>query len=177
MASGSGSNFENIVSACQSGEINAQVIQLIASTSRAFAIERARRLNIEHQVILNPKSVEIAIDKFKPDFIVLAGYLKKLSDGLVQKYPKQILNIHPSLLPKFGGHGMYGHHVLNAILNSKQSHSGATVHWVNENFDEGPIYAQESFALSANENLESLRNKTAEVEQRLYIRVLKEVCA
>lgn len=108
-------------------------------------------------------------------FVVLAGYLKKISKSLILKFPNRIINLHPSLLPKYGGKGMFGKHIHQAVLEAKETYSGITIHYVNDAFDEGEIIAQFSIALTAGENLESLQLKISELEKKHFGEVIVKI--
>lgn len=116
--------------------------------------------------------LESVLDNYKVDLIVLAGYLKLIGNRLISKYT--IINTHPSLLPKFGGKGMYGMNVHKAVIEAKEKFSGPTVHFVNNNYDEGNIISQTKFKLSNDETPDSLSRKVQEVEKIQLINVLKQ---
>ena len=116
--------------------------------------------------------LECVLDNYKVDLIVLAGYLKLIGNRLISKYT--IINTHPSLLPKFGGKGMYGMNVHKAVIEAKEKFSGPTVHFVNNNYDEGNIISQTKFKLSNDETPDSLSRKVQEVEKIQLINVLKQ---
>ena len=116
--------------------------------------------------------LESVLDNYTVDLIVLAGYLKLIGNRLISKYT--IINTHPSLLPKFGGKGMYGMNVHKAVIEAKEIFSGPTVHFVNNNYDEGNIISQTKFKLSNDETPDSLSKKVQEVEKIQLINVLKQ---
>ncbi len=115
------------------------------------------------------------LEKRHVDLILLAGYMKRIPKAIIERYPKRILNIHPALLPKFGGEGMYGMHVHRAVIDAKEKESGATVHFVNEDYDKGEIIIQGKVAVASDETPESLAVKVLEVEHRIYIEALVQV--
>ncbi|MCS7184446.1 MAG: phosphoribosylglycinamide formyltransferase [bacterium] len=182
-ASGEGRNFENIVKACRSGYIkNSKVVILIASKMDAGVVKRSTNLGIEYKVIEKNKNMDIQefnylifneIKYRKIDLICLAGFIYRITNPLLYFFNNRILNIHPALLPEFGGKGMYGDRVFKAILESKVRRSGVTVHIVNEELDKGPVIIQEEFELSENETIETLKTKTHNIENRLYPFVLR----
>ncbi len=112
------------------------------------------------------------LQQHKVDLILLSGYMKKLGPKMLTEYPHRILNIHPSLLPKFGGKGMYGDHVHQAVLDNHAKETGATVHIVTAEYDQGPILNQQSVSLGNNESLESIREKVRQIEAHLYVDTL-----
>ncbi|MEE1389763.1 MAG: formyltransferase family protein [Clostridia bacterium] len=141
-------------------------------------MERAKNSNIPTYIISGKDKDEIDIElenvltNYSVDLIVLAGYLKLIGSRLINKYT--IINTHPSLLPKFGGKGMYGMNVHKAVVEAKEEFSGPTVHFVNNNYDEGNIISQTKVKLSSNETAESLAKKVQEVEKIQLIDVLKK---
>lgn len=151
---------------------------VVSNNPNAYALERAKMINIPTYVITGKNKEEIDIelenvlDNYKVDLIVLAGYLKLIGNRLISKYT--IINTHPSLLPKFGGKGMYGMNVHKAVIEAKEEFSGPTVHFVNNNYDEGNIISQAKIKLSNDETPESLAKKVQEVEKVQLINVLKK---
>ena len=111
----------------------------------------------------------------KIDLIVLAGYLKKIPAEFIHLYPQKIINIHPSLLPKYGGKGMYGNHVHNEVLKSKETESGITIHYVNEEFDKGKVIAQFKCTINNRETLETLKKKIQKLEHRHYPEIIESI--
>ncbi len=112
------------------------------------------------------------LEKRKVDLILLAGYMKRVPKEVVRRYSNRMLNIHPALLPKFGGQGMYGMNVHRAVIEAKETESGATVHFVTENYDDGEIIVQEKVQIAPDETPESLASKVLEVEHRIYTEAL-----
>lgn len=151
---------------------------VVSNNSNAYALERAKMNNIPTYIITGKSKEEIDIelesvlDNYTVDLIVLAGYLKLIGNRLISKYT--IINTHPSLLPKFGGKGMYGMNVHKAVIEAKEKFSGPTVHFVNNNYDEGNIISQTKFKLSNDETPDSLSRKVQEVEKIQLINVLKQ---
>ena len=150
---------------------------VVSNNQNAYALERARKSNIPTYVIVgkNKEEIDIELDnvfsKYNIDLIVLAGYLKLIGNRLIDKYT--IINTHPSLLPKFGGKGMYGMNVHKAVIEAKEAFSGPTVHFVNNNYDEGNIISQTKIELSNDETPESLAKKVQAAEKFQLINVLK----
>ena len=151
---------------------------VVSNNPNAYALERAKNSNIPTYIISVKDKDEIDIelesvlDDYNVDLIVLAGYLKLIGNRLISKYT--IINTHPSLLPKFGGKGMYGMNVHKAVIEAKEEFSGPTVHFVNNNYDEGNIISQAKIKLSNDETPESLAKKVQEVEKVQLINVLKK---
>ena len=181
-ASGRGSNFQAILNAIQEGYLPARVTVLISNKADAGAFEIARAQDIPAVQISQAKfSSEDAfaqglldlLRNHQVEFIALAGYLKRIPARVVQQYRNCIVNIHPALLPAFGGPGMYGHRVHEAVLESGATVSGATVHVVDEEYDRGPIVMQKSVAVSGDETPDSLAAKVLAVEHELYPLALK----
>jgi phosphoribosylglycinamide formyltransferase-1 len=151
LASGGGSNFQAVLDRVASGDLNARAVFLACNNSSAGALEKARKAGVPalHVSVKTEGSDEGVssrllglLDEHKPDLIVLAGYMKKVPDAVLAKMKNRIINIHPALLPEFGGAGMYGHHVHEAVVAAGKRESGMTVHMVNAHYDEGQILAQ-----------------------------------
>jgi phosphoribosylglycinamide formyltransferase 1 len=182
LASGSGSNFQAILNAIEQGTIDAQVVRLIASRAGIGAIEKAKLAGIDTQII--SKSAFESSDAFahallsalqllEPRLIVLAGYLVQIPVEVIKAFPNRIVNIHPSLLPEFGGKGYYGIKVHEAVLKSGKTESGCTVHLVSENYDEGPILAQSRIRVEPNDTPESLAQRVLSEEHKLLPRTIQ----
>ena len=184
-ASGGGSNFKAIHKNIELGNICAKIKLLVSNNSNSGAVEYATENNIETFIINKArfsdmiKGENLLLKKLvsnQIDLICLAGYMKLLSRKIVEKYDNCILNIHPALLPKFGGKGFYGMKVHEAVLESGVEESGATVHLVNENYDEGQIIAQKKIMINSNYTPEILSEKVLQIEHELYSKVIKEFC-
>lgn len=171
--SGNGTILKSIIDACNNGTIAFEVKLVISSNDSCNGINIAKDNNID-VVSTNDSSKIIELLKNNNiDFIILAGYLKLLSSKIINKYPKKIINVHPSLLPSFGGVGMYGINVHKAVILAKEKVSGATIHYVDENFDTGEIIDQFVIELDDFETPESLQRKVHKKESELLIKVLK----
>lgn len=177
-ASGRGSNFHSILKAIQTGRItNAEIVLVLSNNSDAGALEIARANNIP-AVHLSQKQFASEeeftdallgiLDKHRVNFIVLAGYMKKLAVEIIKRFRNRIINIHPALLPSFSGKGMYGMRVHEAVITSGAKKSGATIHIVDEEYDRGPIVLQRSIDVAEDETPETLAAKVLEVEHQLY---------
>lgn len=175
-ASGSGSNFQSIINAVSDGKLTANIVGLITNNKSAFALERARKHGIP-AFIISPdqfnneseysKTVLSKLEEWDTELIILAGYLKKIPVEIIQSYDKRILNIHPSLLPKYGGKGFYGSKVHEAVIKNKDSSSGCTVHVVTAEYDEGPVIGQSIVQVSESDTATSLAEKVLEREHIL----------
>jgi phosphoribosylglycinamide formyltransferase 1 len=181
-ASGRGSNFQSILNAIDAGILPAQVVVLISNKSDAGAMEIARAHNIPAQHLSQKmfssedalaKAMLGVLDKRHVEFIVLAGYLKKIPAQVIRQYRNRIINIHPALLPLFGGDGMYGHRVHESVLASGEKISGATVHLVDEEYDHGPIVMQKTVDIVPDETPDSLAAKVLKIEHEIFPLALK----
>jgi len=171
-ASGSGSNAENICNYF-ADHPDVEVVLICTNKRDAFIVKRAEKLNIPVLFITkteltNFDDLHKKLQGAKVDFIILAGFLLKLPAIMVEEYPNRILNIHPSLLPKYGGRGMYGSAVHKAVLKNKEAESGISIHFVNQNYDEGKLILQARCSVSANETLETLVAKIHKLEQEYF---------
>ncbi|MGB6329726.1 MAG: phosphoribosylglycinamide formyltransferase [Halarcobacter sp.] len=172
LSSYNGSGFDTINKACENEILNAQVVLVISNNSNAKVLEKAEKNNIPNFIINSKKYPNENIDEkitnlmkeFKIDYIFLSGYMKKIEKNLLNTFKNKIINSHPALLPKFGGKGMYGSFVHEAVLREKESESGCTIHFVNENYDEGEYILQKKIQIDENETLDSLENKIKNLE-------------
>ena len=176
-ASGSGTNAENIIEYFNTRD-DVTVSWVISNNPEAGVLERAGRLNVPSRVISRKEmsSAEfLEFLKVEADFIVLAGFLLKVPDSIVNAFPGAIVNIHPALLPKYGGKGMYGMHVHKAVVANKEPISGITIHYVNEHYDEGAIIFQKTVALERDDTAEDVARKIHVLEQENFPRVIDEI--
>lgn len=181
LASGNGSNAENIARYFSSSPL-ARVEAVITNNTCAGVIERAKKLGVAC-VAFNKYAgqkkgfllKQLLI--FKPDLIVLAGYLAIIPHEVVQAFPHKIINIHPALLPKFGGKGMYGDHVHRAVLASGETQSGITIHYVNEEYDKGEIIFQSALSVQPGETAETLAKRIHQYEYKHYPPVIAQILA
>ena len=186
LISGGGTNLQAILDACKKDEINAEVVLVVSSNAQAYGLTRAKNFGIGTVIAQksdyesNEKRDEYILKELKtaqPDFIVLAGYLGILTDILISAYPKKIINIHPALLPSFGGKNFHGLNVHKAVIEAGEKYSGATVHFVDSGIDTGEILAQEKLAVLDSDTPESLQQRILEtIEHKLLIGTLKELC-
>ena len=182
-ASGGGTDFQSIIDGVESGLINAKINMLVASKPGIYAIERAKQHGIDSYVFCKKEygSGEEMFDKIiellkkkQTDLIVLAGYLTILSPNIVEAFAGRIINIHPSLLPKFGGVGMYGMKVHEAVIAAGETESGCTVHFVDTGADTGKIIAQAKVKIDG-DTPESLQKKVLEEEHKLLPQVVAKL--
>jgi phosphoribosylglycinamide formyltransferase-1 len=186
LASGNGTNFQALFDACQRGDINGDIVALVSNQKYALALNRAREAGVEALVFESAKfktrtqmysKLSTALMERNVDLVCLAGYMAKIEPSMVRAFPNRILNIHPALLPKFGGKGMYGRHVHQAVIDAQEKESGCTVHLVNEVYDDGPVIARAKVAVSADDTPETLAQKIHAEEHKLYVAVVKDVCS
>ena len=178
-ASGSGSNMENIVSYLRSKNLNPEFL-VLCNNPQAFVLERAKNLGIK-AIVFNKKDLRETdevfnqLKAFQPDLIVLAGFLWLMPANIIQSFPDKIINIHPALLPNYGGKGMYGMHVHNAVIQNKETKSGITIHFVNEHYDEGKYILQASCMLTSEDTPETVAQKVHLLEYEHFPRVVEEL--
>lgn len=182
-ASGRGSNLQAIIDAIQLGKLNCKVVFVLSNNSNSGALEIARKNNIPAFHLSEKKfhknsfeeSLMDLLNQYRPDLIVLAGYMKLVPVSIINKFRNRIINIHPALLPKFGGKGMYGMNVHQAVFNAGEKVSGVTVHLVNEKYDEGKILFQEKVDISDCNSPDEIARKVLEVEHRVYPEVIQKI--
>jgi len=178
-ASGSGTNAENIITFFQNRN-NASVIQVLTNNPHAKVIDRCNRLNISclpfsRKDFYQSSKVLDTLKSNKPDLIVLAGFLWKFPETILNEFPNKVVNIHPALLPKYGGKGMYGKHVHQAVLDNKEIETGITIHYVNENYDEGVIIFQFKCNVELTDSIESITAKIHKLEMEHFPKVIKSL--
>ena len=181
LVSGSGSNLQSIIDNIEQGNLNCKITYVIADIY-CYGLERAKNHKIKN-IMLDRKlfkeklSDEISSilenNEEKTDYIVLAGYLSILSNSFIEKWTEKIINIHPSLLPKFGGKGMYGMNVHRAVIEAKEKESGATIHFVDSGIDTGKIITQVKVPVLENDSPEDLQKRVLEQEYKLLIKGIK----
>ena len=181
MVSGGGTNFQALAESVKNGSIeNAEIVRLISGSEKAFALQRSKALQIPSKVIKDTKDAAEILDLLKEaetDLVVLAGYLKILDPEIINAYKKRIINIHPALLPKFGGHDMYGLNVHRAVINAGEKESGATVHYVEEGVDTGEIILQKKVPVMPGDTPEKLAARVLETEHEILPLAVKKVIA
>jgi len=178
-ASGSGSNVENIAAHFRE-DPRIRVAGVLCNNPGAGVVERCKRLGLPLFCFNRPAYQKLEgilqlLKSLEPDLIVLAGFLWKIPEELVRAFPEKIINIHPALLPRFGGKGMYGMHVHRAVIEKGEKESGITVHFVNEAYDEGAIILQKKVAVAAGETPESLAEKIHQLEYEHYPQVISKL--
>ncbi len=186
LVSGSGTNLESILEAEKSGRLGeAKVVLVISSKAGVFALERARQRGIPRQVI-DPKSFPTmrsfdqdllnALQAAQTDVVCLAGFLRKLGPDVIRRFEGRILNIHPALLPKHGGAGMYGHFVHEAVIAAKETVSGCSVHLVDDEFDHGAVISQAQVPVLPHDSPQDLAVRVLEQEHILYPKTIADFC-
>lgn len=178
-ASGSGTNAENIIKYFQKTNL-AEVTLVLSNKSDAKVLDRAEKLSVPSESFtksefIDSDKITTILRKESPDLIVLAGFLLKFPEFILKEYPNKVINIHPALLPKYGGKGMYGMFVHESVVKNKESETGITIHYVNENYDEGAVIFQERFQLSKNDTAASVASKIHELEYEFFPKVIEEI--
>jgi phosphoribosylglycinamide formyltransferase-1 len=177
-ASGGGSNFQAMLDAIDDGALAAEAVLCVSDRATAGALDRAHRHDVP-TAVLDPSNDDHetalldALETHNADFIALAGYLRKIPAGVVNRFHHRMSNIHPALLPAFGGKGMYGMNVHRAVIDHGARWSGATVHLVDETYDTGPIVLQEPVPVYPDDTPEALAARILDVEHRLYPEALR----
>jgi len=185
LVSGGGSNLQSIIDETKNGILKdiAEVVIVISNNPSAYGLTRAEKANIK-AVALDYKNMDgkdydakmyNLIKESEADLICLAGYLKKIPEKIVNEYKTRILNIHPALLPKFGGKGMYGHFVHEAVVKAKEKKSGATVHFADENYDTGSIIIQKEVPVYEKDSADDVAKRVLVVEHEIFPKAIKKV--
>ncbi len=178
-ASGSGTNAQNIIEHFKCGT-NAGVEVVICNKPGAQVLARAEKLNVPSVVVqkdelaATPQKLVEILKQYKTDYIILAGYLLKIPAELIREYPDRIINIHPALLPAYGGKGMYGRHVHEAVVAAGEKESGITIHLVDEKYDNGRILFQARCPIEASDTPDDVAEKIHRLEQEHFPRVVEE---
>ncbi len=176
--SGGGTNLENIINYFSADE-QVEVSMVVSNKADAYALQRAKNHGIPNVVISRKQFTEEEATVMAAvkdcDFIILAGFLVKVPDYLIDAYPKRIINIHPALLPKYGGKGMYGHHIHEAVKAAGEKETGITIHFVNNELDAGEHIAQFKVALSDKDTADTIAAKIHELEQAHFPKVIESV--
>lgn len=178
-ASGSGTNVENIANYFN-GKTTAKPVCVLCNKPDAFVLERAKRLNLDSMTFNRAefndgKKIIEYLGKHDIDFIVLAGFLWLVPEYLINKYLGRIVNIHPALLPKFGGKGMYGMHVHEAVKQSGENETGITIHLIDGNYDKGNTVFQAKVAVEPADSPDDIANKVHKLEYEYYPKVIEEI--
>jgi phosphoribosylglycinamide formyltransferase-1 len=175
-ASGSGTNVENIVNFFKDDQ-DTQISMILTNNPKAYVIQRAEKLGIPVRIFnrndfYNNSTIIDLLKKIKPDLIVLAGFLWLIPENMIKAFPDKIINIHPALLPKYGGKGMYGSKVHEAVVANKEKESGITIHYVNERYDEGNIIFQAKCEVLPTDTPDDVANKVHGLEYKHFPRVI-----
>lgn len=178
-ASGSGSNAENIIKYFKNSSL-AKVVMVLSNKSDAKVLDRARSLEIpvmsfKKSDLHDSNYIYDLMHEINPDLIVLAGFLLKFPANIIADFPDSIINVHPALLPKYGGKGMYGMNVHKAVVSNKEKESGITIHYVNEFYDEGNIIFQESVLLEDSDSPQDVASKIHILEQKHFPLVIEQL--
>ena len=177
-ASGSGTNAENIIKYFQNNDV-VTVVRVLSNKKDAKVLERSNKLNVSNSYF--DKSDFFDTDKIlnllkeEADLVILAGFLWKVPEKIINAFADKIINIHPALLPNYGGKGMYGMHIHRAVVNNQEKETGITIHYVNENYDEGAIIFQEKVALLSSDTPETVAEKIHILEQENFPKVIEKV--
>ena len=176
LASGSGSNVENIVKFFNDDQ-DTQISMILTNNPKAYVIQRAEKLGIPIRIFnrddfYNNGAIIDLLKKINPDLIVLAGFLWLIPEDMIKTFPNKIINIHPALLPKYGGKGMYGSRVHEAVVANKEKESGITIHYVNERYDEGNIIFQAKCEVLPSDTPDDVANKVHKLEYEHFPKVI-----
>ena len=179
LVSGTGTNAINIIEYFEKNSV-AEVVLVISNKTDALAVEKAQNKGVK-TVVFNNESFKkngVVLDYLMSqsvDFIVLAGFLIKISNDIIRAYPNKIVNLHPSLLPKYGGKGMYGKRVHRAVIEAQEPESGISIHFVNKEYDEGAIIFQAKVSVEKGDSVEVLTKKIQQLEHRFFPKVIEQV--
>ena len=177
-ASGTGSNVENIIQYFKNNP-DVKIAGVFSNNSNAIVLDKAKNHNVPTLIFnreqLTDGFVFDKIAELKPDLIVLAGFLWKMPEAIVKAYPNKIINIHPALLPKYGGKGMYGIKVHQTVLENKEKETGITIHYVNEHYDEGEFIFQQKVAIEDCKTPEDVANKIHELEHKYFPKIIEKL--
>lgn len=182
LISGSGTTLQNLIDRVEDGSLPVRIVGVLSSKPRVQGLERAKKHGLPTAVVDqdihdNPRDfshhVTVALRKWKPELIVMAGFLRRYLPP--PEFEHKIINIHPALLPKYGGKGMYGIRVHRAVLRAGETESGCTVHWVDAKYDNGPIIAQTRIPVIPDDTPEYLQDRIQEAERDLYPKVIRDI--
>jgi len=184
LASGGGTNLQALIDRSEAGTLAARIVAVISNNSEAGALERARghgipAFHLSRATHPEPERLDAAIRdtlrRHGADLVALAGYMRPLGPLVLAAFPDSIINIHPALLPKFGGKGMYGIHVHEAVLRAGEKETGVTIHLVDAAYDQGPTIAQRKVTVGQNDTPEVLQQRVLTVEHALYAEVIQAI--
>ncbi len=177
-ASGSGSNAENLIKFFNNK--NASVVLVLTNNPLAKVLDRCKKLNVSavsfnKAALTETNHVLDLLKTVKPDLIILAGFLWKFPDTILNEFPNKVINVHPALLPKYGGKGMYGMHVHKAVVANNENETGITIHYVNEHYDEGAIIFQAKCDVISSDSAEDVAAKIHELEMEHFPKVVEKL--
>lgn len=184
LVSGGGSNMAAIINACEQGQLKAKVELVISNNRDCLAIEKAKKKNIDtaHMSSLThaneedlDQAMKTLLADYHIDFVLLAGFMKKIGSETLLAYKNRIINIHPSLLPKFGGQGMFGENVHQAVIKAGETKSGATIHLVDGEYDKGAILAQSEVSVEPEDTAKTLALKVLKLEHVLFSETIQKI--
>ena len=178
-ASGSGTNTQNVIQYFQHSSV-AEVVLVLSNKKDAKVLQRAEALNTKalafsKEALFSENTILKLLKAAQPDLILLAGFLLKFPKNLLKEFPNKVINVHPALLPKYGGKGMYGNYVHQAVVANKETETGITVHYVNENYDEGAVIIQKSTKIAAEDTAETIAKKVQALEYEWLPKVIEEL--
>ena len=178
-ASGNGTNTQNIIKYFQNSN-QAEVVCVLSNNKNAQVLDRSKALSIEalsftKAEMLAPQNLLSLLKQYKPDLIVLAGFLLKFPEIIIDAFPNKVINIHPALLPKFGGKGMYGNHVHKAVVANKETHSGITIHYVDGQYDHGKIIFQKKTLLAPKDTPKDVAVRVQFLEHQWLPKVIEQI--
>ena len=178
-ASGSGTNAENIIATYKINK-NIEVVAIFSNNKNAYVIQRAINHNIKHYIFsrtdfYNSSNIIDLLKENEIDFIVLAGFLWLIPENIIDLFPNKIINIHPALLPKYGGKGMYGMHVHQAVVDNKEEETGITIHYVNKEYDKGDIIFQARCKVVREDTADDIAKKVHELEYTHFPEIIEKV--
>lgn len=177
LSSHNGSGYMTLDDACKSQQLNAKVVVVISNNSKANVLQNAKKRDTPSYIVnqnlfpnenLDQKIIDL-LQEYKCDYIFLSGYMKKIEPILVRSYENKIINSHPALLPNFGGKGMYGRFVHEAVIKAKETKSGVTIHFVNEEYDKGEFIVQNTLDIKENSTVEELENDIKKLESKSIV--------
>jgi len=178
-ASGSGTNAENIIERCKENK-KIEIAAIFSNNKNAYVLQRAINHNIKHYIFsrtdfYNTEKILTSLKENQIDFIVLAGFLWLIPENIINAYPNKIINIHPALLPKYGGKGMYGMHVHEAVVSNKEVESGITIHYVNKEYDKGDVIFQAKCNIFPKDLPNDVAKKVHELEYAHFPTIIEQV--
>jgi phosphoribosylglycinamide formyltransferase-1 len=184
LVSGRGSNMVALIDACEQGTLQASVDLVISNNAGSLALELAKEKNIDTAHLSSrthpdADALDVAmkeiLERYKIDYVLLAGFMKKIGPKTLMAYKGRMINIHPSLLPKFGGQGMFGLNVHKAVIEAREKETGVTIHLVDGEYDKGAILAQRSVEVVPEDTAESLAAKVLKVEHILFAETIHKI--